>query len=1531
MSVSIRKRFQVLFLLVAIIFLPNYLSAQLTGVKTIGGSSPDYATLAAAITALNSSGVGAGGVTFNLRDGTYPGGTAIASITAVGTSGNPIVFQSESGDSSLVVVSSATASNVITVSGGAYITFNKITVDYTSNGSYAALKLTLNADNITVNNCIMDGSSATGTTYGASVIYASESSAANNCDNFHVYNSVVRNGSYGIYFAMTSTSQSTGLEIQNNKFSENAAGGIRPVNHLAVIISGNSIYRGASVNTYYGVYADNCDGICQITRNYIYTTGSGTIANGIYLTNSSASSAGNSDLSNNSIQVVNGASSCYGINQQSTSKYWNIYNNTVYISSSTSASSYCYYTFSSNDSTKLINNIFIHAGSNTGGTANQTVYIPNSSGVKKYSNNCYYTVNTGNPFRASRGGVSYTAYSTYAAAVGEISGINIDPTMVFTAGLGWKATNPTLTGAGLYLASVPTDIDGKDRLSPNTTIGAHENGIITSPTIIVSTVSLSAFTTIIPTPSVAQTYTVEGQNLTNDIVVTAPLNFELREQGIGSFGSSVSFTPVGGNVSTKTIEARYNPSSAGIHNGTITHTSTDATEKDVDVSGTSTHYMCGTYTIGSGGGNDYSSLSEAIEALNLAIVTCDILLELQTDYDGSAENTAMTINQVTTGKSANITIRPASSVSSMLTTSGNPGSASPLLTLNGADNLTLDGRPGGSGTDIMWTIRNSRTASTVGPTITLTNGANNNTLQYLKIEGQNTTSTSGTVYISGYPAWTSGNNNITIQNCDITKYSSGGATHVNAIYAYGQTANPNSNINILNNNIHSFTPGLNYEASGITVTGTGLNTNYGDNWTISGNSFYLDCAEQQLHRYTVINFIPGLGSTNNLISNNYIGGGEPLCGGTAWTSAVGGAGNTIQTFEGIYVWAGATTIADNTVSNISLTATGGTSFGAIHLADCNNSSAYTITRNLIGNPETCNSISNAGQWKTVGIWVDNSCGNISVTDNVIANITATNAVNNAATVTGIYSDCGSNTISGNTIYNLTATVANSTTRLYIAHDGSVVGIADKSIYSGTTQSVFNNIIYGLKSNYSGATANKLYGIYTSIGEPGQLHQYDANLIFGFDVDNGSSNAQLIGIGAVGSSWASAVTSVFSNNMISLGYRVDGSSITSGAEITGIVDNTSGYTSGANTTYINYYYNSVYIGGTGITGSTNNTYAFRRKNTNISPKNTDDIRNNIFVNCRSNSTGAMSHYSIYLDNASTFTSDYNVCWGDGNGYKFGNAASVDYTTLANWQSGVSMDALSVNSNPLFYSPSSGVPDLHIQTGSPAINAGTGVSTTTDFDGDTRSGAADIGADDFSSAYTFISQGVNGCGGIESLPVELLSFTAEVDESHVDLKWSTASEINNDYFTIERSKTLEDFEVLFNVQGAGNSNSLLFYNATDADPFSGLSFYRLKQTDFDGSSSFSEAIPVFLGDKLESGIINTFVDYSGYLNVFYNACQGDEVTIFIYDLKGQVVSRIRKDVSKGLNQLLVNVSVCSSGMYLLKICDVGKVYIDKIHVP
>lgn len=108
-------------------------------------------------------------------------------------------------------------------------------------------------------------------------------------------------------------------------------------------------------------------------------------------------------------------------------------------------------------------------------------------------------------------------------------------------------------------------------------------------------------------------------------------------------------------------------------------------------------------------------------------------------------------------------------------------------------------------------------------------------------------------------------------------------------------------------------------------------------------------------------------------------------------------------------------------------------------------------------------------------------------------------------------------------------------------------------------------------------------------------------------------------------------------------------------------------------------------------------------------------------------------------------------------------------------------------------------------------------------------------------------------LNPLPVELLFFNAQMKNRIVELTWQTASEHNNDYFSIERSQDGENFEVVTLVPGAGNSTDLLAYFSKDLNPYMGTSYYRLKQTDYDGAFEYS---PIRVVQMSEDDVISIF---------------------------------------------------------------------------
>ena len=92
----------------------------------------------------------------------------------------------------------------------------------------------------------------------------------------------------------------------------------------------------------------------------------------------------------------------------------------------------------------------------------------------------------------------------------------------------------------------------------------------------------------------------------------------------------------------------------------------------------------------------------------------------------------------------------------------------------------------------------------------------------------------------------------------------------------------------------------------------------------------------------------------------------------------------------------------------------------------------------------------------------------------------------------------------------------------------------------------------------------------------------------------------------------------------------------------------------------------------------------------------------------------------------------------------------------------------------------------------------------------------------------------------LPITLISFTAFLTNNEVKLNWSTAAEINNDFFTIQKSKDESGWDDVLKIAGNGTTSTTQYYSAIDQQPYNGTSYYRLKQTDIDGKESYSPIV-------------------------------------------------------------------------------------------
>lgn len=174
---------------------------------------------------------------------------------------------------------------------------------------------------------------------------------------------------------------------------------------------------------------------------------------------------------------------------------------------------------------------------------------------------------------------------------------------------------------------------------------------------------------------------------------------------------------------------------------------------------------------------------------------------------------------------------------------------------------------------------------------------------------------------------------------------------------------------------------------------------------------------------------------------------------------------------------------------------------------------------------------------------------------------------------------------------------------------------------------------------------------------------------------------------------------------------------------------------------------------------------------------------------------------------------------------------------------------------------------------------------------------------------------------ALPVELTSFTSNVNENKVTLNWSTATEVNNYGFEVQRASTKlgTSWEKIGFVQGAGNSNSPKNYSFTDK-PTGGKEFqYRLKQIDFNGAFEYSEITTAILENvsefKLEQNYPNPF---NPMTRISYTLPVRTSVKLRVYDLLAQVIAELVNGIQEaGRYDVTFDGSNFPSGAYFYKL--------------
>lgn len=599
--------------------------------------------------------------------------------------------------------------------------------------------------------------------------------------------------------------------------------------------------------------------------------------------------------------------------------------------------------------------------------------------------------------------------------------------------------------------------------------------------------------------------------------------------------------------------------------------------------------LTGAYTVGNGG--NYTFLSDAIKDINAKRLSGDVMLSIISDI----EDTASVELNYSSPNPFKITIKPSTE------TLRNISCRKPdtYLQFNGSTYVTIDGKGPTTGTGKFLRFINK---DSLGGIFNFINGSQNDTLTNLIIEGTCISTTKGVINFGASTGSPNGVRNIVISQNDIRDRSDSLSIPAMQIYSSANNDLPNGNISIINNNIYNF------RRSGVYVNTTG---NSG-NWNISGNHFYYNAIiVPALGDMVPVMFIPGANAENNQISNNYIGGSAPACGGTAWQSP-----NTINWVamninSGIEI---GTSIQGNTIQNINMSATGTIDFVGVRIE-----SGRVVVGNIIGNtvghPTTPNSIVVSGRL-TLGIYAfTSSLGEIIIANNTVANITGLGTTTTAG-VRGISIQGGAGVpnIYNNTIYNLSSTATNSNSLTT-----TVMGIGLNSGSEASPIIIRNNTIYNISALATAANTVPTGILLDNNSVNGTLEN---NRIYNITNISTGATASITGIQIGGG----VINWTFKNNSISITNGTNSNAV----NIRGISDGAAGN----NFSFLN---NTVYIGGTAASGTLNSS-AYERRNTSALI-----LRNNIFYNERSGGTGI--HAALSQTSATTrwnsSSSNYNL--------------------------------------------------------------------------------------------------------------------------------------------------------------------------------------------------------------------------------------------------------------------------------------------------
>lgn len=945
---------------------------------------------------------------YNLANGeTFP--ITIPSIDGASAS-YTITFKPAPGISPLI--SDASATSIFKFNGTDYFTLDgsnngttsrDLTISNTSTGTTSAVlwiassSASDGATNNTFKNCNLFGNSITTTLIaiyqgGTASISTTGAALSPNSNNSYI-NNFIKRAQYGILSRGPSASNlDIGNIIQNNSIGESGAGeglknqGIYFYFQDGVTISGNHIQNiKSTTNDAMGINLyESKNGV--IAYNEIHDINLNVTStyklNGILVRATTFD-----EVTNQSGHLVH-TNVIYDLTSNATSTYYNtigihtnggwgdeFYYNSVYMTGNLSAGvgqSSCFSngnTLTAGTSPDIIlkNNVFYMNGSTTGAASVYSHYTTLTSYTgSAIDYNDLYVFATG----SAAGYVGYfnttnqPALSNWTTATSQdLNSISTDPMFNSATSLVPQTGSPLL-GAGVPISGIALDIIGNPRSGLNPSIGAYEvGGDVFGPIITYTPLANTAntgdrtlTTTItdisgVPTSGIGlpRLYWKINSGSWNIVTGTHGTGDEYTFQfGNGAgVGDIVSYFVVAQDMLPTPIPSVYPSAGAGGLN-------INPPSCSVAPSNPSSYAILTSISGVKNIPGDYPSLTGTngiFNAINNNILTGNLTINITSNL---TETGQVSLNPPVEEGAGNytITIQPDGSKAMKVISGSTTSSTTPLININGADRVIIDG---GASNELTF-VNTNATSTTTGPTIQYINGATSCTLTNCIIESNATTSTTAAVLIS------TGNNTVSILDNQIHDATTG---TTGMPYTCIRSSSTGNVLNIDGNYISNF------DRYGIYLASAGPGCNVNNNHVF--NNFATPPTTAQYCIYCA----SGDGQT---ISGNFIGGSGPNCTGSY---VAGGA----AVFYGIYSAGSAVTgnlLENNTVKNIHLISTGASSFKGIY----GNGGIVTIQNNTIGDATELTSIVNDGTSTMMGIHL--YCTGV-VSDNFIGNIHGTNA------------------------------------------------------------------------------------------------------------------------------------------------------------------------------------------------------------------------------------------------------------------------------------------------------------------------------------------------------------------------------------------------------------------------------------------------------------------------------------------------------------------------------------------------------------